>query len=95
MSDSIGGLSVGMVNFIVVLVILGAAFFTAMGWGFYRMFKGAEMSFDGPKEPGQDQINYMRQVRYRTRLALFASNKGAYRNRDSGLTEEGKSSVHY
>jgi hypothetical protein len=48
MSDQIGGLSAG----IIILVIIGTVFLAAMGWGFYRMLKGGEMSYAGPQEPG-------------------------------------------
>ncbi|RAO67740.1 uncharacterized protein BHQ10_003752 [Talaromyces amestolkiae] len=94
-SDQIGGLSVGMVNLIVILVIIGTAFLASMGWGFYRMFKGGDMSFAGPQEPGQDQTNYMRQVRYRTRLGMFAASREALKaGRDSKMTEDLESSYH-
>lgn len=96
MSDQTGGLSVGMVNLVVILVIIGTAFLASMGWGFYRMFKGGDMSFSGPQEPGQDQVNYMRQVRYHTRLGMFAASREANKaTRDSKLNEEGESSYHY
>ncbi|EEA26497.1 hypothetical protein TMatcc_005225 [Talaromyces marneffei ATCC 18224] len=95
MSDQIGGLSVGMVNLVVFLVIIGTAFLASMGWGFYRMFKGGSMSFPGAQEPGQDQVNYMRQVRYRTRLGMFVASQEAKKaSRNSKMTDE-ESSYHY
>lgn len=94
MSDDIGGLSVGMVNLIVILVIVGAAFLSAMGYGFWRMFQGGDLNF-GPREPEQDQLNYMRQVRYHTRLGMFAASRDALkRGRDSKMTEDLESSYY-
>jgi len=96
MSDNIGGLSIGMVNLIVVLVILGAAFLMAMGWGFARVFNGT-MGGPAVMEAGHDQQSYMRQVRYRTKLGMFVAGQEAMKmkmHRDSRATE-GSSSSQY
>lgn len=94
MSDDVGGLSVGMVNLIVICVIVGAAFLVSMGWGFARLWNG-QMGWAGPQEPSPDQLSYMRQVRYRTKLGMFAAGQDAIKaSRDSRATEEG-SSYHY
>jgi hypothetical protein len=87
---NIGGLSTGMINLIVFLVILGAGFMAAMGWGFARLFNRGGMDNINAHEPGQDQLNYMRQVRYRTRLGMFVAGQDAMKaSRYSRATEEG------
>lgn len=90
-SDDIGGLSTGMINLIVILVIIGAGFFVAMGYGFSRFFAKSK-NFDPMGDPSPEQLQYMRQVRYRTRLGMYVAGQDAMKaHRDSRVTDEGSS----
>jgi hypothetical protein len=57
-------------SLIIFLTILGAVCAVMMGYAFYRLVGG---SFDDPGPQGSPpaQAEYMRQVRYRSRLAIY------------------------
>lgn len=80
-----------MVNLIVVLVILGAAFLVVIASGFSRMYYGVPET--GIREPSQEQVEYMRQVRYRTRVNLYHTAREVTRDRNSKETNDMSSLV--
>lgn len=86
MTDMVGGLSIGMVNLIVVLVIVGAGFLVVVASGFSRLYYGAPDPLI--REPSQDQVDYMRGVRYRTKVNLFHTAREMMHDRHSKETHD-------
>jgi ureidoglycolate hydrolase len=86
MTTMIGGLSLGMVNLVVILVILGAAFLVVIAAGFSRLMNGEPPALI--REPSQEQIDYMRGVRYRTKVNLYHTAREILHNRNSRETND-------
>lgn len=86
MTAMVGGLSIGMVNLIVVLVILGAGFLVVVASGFSHLYYGAPPPLI--REPSQEQVDYMRGVRYRTKVNLFHTAREMMHDRHSKETNE-------
>ncbi|QKX61579.1 uncharacterized protein TRUGW13939_08731 [Talaromyces rugulosus] len=86
MTTMVGGLSIGMVNLIVVLVVVGAGFLVIIASGFSHMLYGAPDPLI--QEPSQEQMDYMRGVRYRTKVNLYHTAREIVHDRHSKETND-------
>jgi hypothetical protein len=86
MTTMVGGLSIGMVNLIVVLVVVGAGFLVIVASGFSHMIYGAPDPLI--REPSHDQVEYMRGVRYRTKVNLYHTAREILHDRHSKETND-------
>ena len=80
-----------MVNLIVILVVLGSGFLVVVASGFSRLYYGAPPT--GIREPSQEQVDYMRQVRYRTKVNLYHTAREIPHDRNSRETNDLSSMV--
>jgi flagellar basal body-associated protein FliL len=71
-------------NAIIVLIIIGCAVSTLLGYSIYLLFFGKEEVTKGPSD---DQVAYMRSVRWRNLEMLQAeareTRRGRYEHKDS------------